>query len=196
MMNDKWGRHAGEERGRACPTGPQRHLWRGRVVRTSLAAAAALTVLGACSVSTTKKLDTAEGEELIRAYLGGRVEGPLGEVRCDETAAKRGAMSGCTAVVDGQQLRLTITQDDEKGNVTILPVQAILDVKQAVALVEQEASKAKKSTMKADCGTQRYLVKDPGATFDCQVATTSGRSQGRVVVTVKDVEGSVDLHLA
>ncbi len=65
-----------------------------------------------------------------------------------------------------------------------------------MALVEQEASKAKKSTMKADCGTQRYLVKDPGTTFDCQVATKAGRSMGRVVVTVKDIEGSVDLRLA
>ena len=196
MTNDEWGRQAAEEPARACPTGPQRHLWRGRVVRTSLAAAAALTVLGACSVSTTKKLDTAEGQELIRTYLRGKVDGPIGEVRCDETEVTRGAVSGCTALVDGQQLRLNITQDDDEGNVTIVPVQAILDVKQAVALVEQEASKAKKSTMKADCGTQRYLVRDPGTTFDCQVATTSGRSKGRVVVTVKDVEGSVELRLA
>ncbi len=153
-------------------------------------------VLGACSASTTKKLDTAEGEELIRSYLRGKVEGPIGEVGCDEAEVKRGAVSGCTALVDGQQLRLTITQDDDEGNVSIMPVQAILEVKQAVALVEQEAGKANKSIMKADCGPQRYLVKDPGSTFDCQVATTSGRSKGRVVVTVKDIEGNVDLRLA
>ena len=196
MTNGEWGRLAIGARGRACPALPQRRLWRGRVGRASLAAAAGLTVLGACSVSTTKKLDTAEGEELVRTFLQGKVEGPIGEVRCDETEVKRGAVSGCTAVVDGQQMRLNITQDDDKGNVTIMPVQAILDLKQAVTLVEEQVGKAKKATMKADCGPQRYLVKDPGTTFDCQVATTSGRSKSRVVVTVKDVEGSVDLRLA
>lgn len=196
MTNEDWGPQAADERGGACPTGSQRRRRRGPVARPGMAAALALTVLGACSVSTTKKLNTAEGERLIRTYLGGKVQGPIGEVRCDETKVKRGAVSGCTALLDGQQVRFNITQDDDHGKVTIMPMQAIVDVKQAVALVEQQVGAAKKSTMKADCGTQRYLVKDPGTTFDCQVATTSGSSKGRVVVTVKDVEGNVDLRLA
>lgn len=174
---------------------PRRRPRRSRLVGAGLAAAAAVVVLGACSMSATKQLDTAEGEELIRTSLAGRVDGAVEEVSCPETEVRRGAVSECTARVDGQPLHLRMTQDDDRGNVSIVPVQAILDVQQAAALVEQEASKAKRSSMKADCGAQRYLVKDPGTTFDCQVAAKSGRSKGRVIVTVKDVEGNVELRL-
>ena len=47
----------------------------------------------------------------------------------------------------------------------------------------------------ANCGGHRLLVKDPGTTFDCQVTPKSGGASRRVVVTVKDVEGNVDLRL-
>ncbi len=98
--------------------------------------------------------------------------------------------------MDGQPLRIQIIQDDDEGNITMKPVQAILEGKRAGAYVEQEVGKAKRSAVTADCGTSRYLVKDPGTTFECPVTTKAGRALGRAVVTVKDVEGTVELSLA
>ena len=174
---------------------PPGHPGRTGIVRACAAAAVTLVVLGACSGSMTKQLDTDKGEDLIRTHLQGKVDGPVEEVSCAEREVKQGDVSECTARVDGQPLRLRITQDDDKGNVSIMPVQAILDVKQAVALIEQEVAKAKRVPVQADCGTQRYLVRDPGTTFDCGVTAKTGRTSSRVIVTVKDVAGNVDLRI-
>ena len=166
---------------------------------TGAAAAAALMVLGGCSASfgATKTVNTDKAEEVIRTFLEDKVEGPVQEVSCPEREAKKGDVFECTARVDGQPVRLRITQNDNSGNVSIDMAQAILDVKQAVTFLEQEVGKAKGFPVKADCGTQRYLVRDPGTTFDCSMTTAkSGRPSGKVIVTVKDVAGNVDLRLA
>ena len=168
---------------------------RSRAARGGVAAAVALVVLGACSVTET--LDTAEGKEKIKTGLESKIPGSTVDgVSCPEREINKGDVFECTARVDGQPLRIQIIQDDDEGNVTMKPMQAILEVKQAVAYVEQEVGKAKRSAVTANCGTSRYLVKDPGTTFDCPVTTKAGRAVGRAVVTVKDVEGNVELSLA
>jgi len=160
-----------------------------------VAAAVALVVLGACSMTET--LDTAEGEEKIKTQLESNIPGStVDSVSCPEREINKGDVFECTARLDGQPLRIQIIQDDAEGNITMKPVQAILEVKRAVAYVEQEVGKAKRSAVTADCGTSRYLVKDPGTTFECPVTTKAGRALGRAVVTVKDVEGTVELSMA
>jgi len=162
-------------------------------------AAAALVLLGACSASVgmTENLDTDKGEDYIKTFLAGKVAAPVGEVTCPERPLKQGDVFECTTQVDGQALRVQVTQDDDEGNVSVKLAQAVLDIQQAVPYVEQEVAKAKGTAMKADCGPQRYLVRDPGATFDCRVTPKAGRAApGRVIVTVKDVAGTVDLRLA
>ncbi len=179
----------------ADPTRSSGRARRTRAARGGLAAAVTLVVLGACSVTTT--LDMAEGKEKIKTGLESKIPGStVDSVSCPEREINKGDVFECTARVDGQPLRIQITQDDDEGNITMKPVQAILEVKRAVAYIEQEVGKAKRSAVTADCGTSRYLVKDPGTTFDCPVTTKAGRAVGRAVVTVKDVEGNVELSLA
>jgi len=177
------------------PTRSSGRARRTRAARGGVAAAMTLVVLGACSM--TEKLDTAKGEEKIRTHLESKMPGSTVDgMSCPEREIKKGDVFECTARVDGQPIRLQIIQDDDEGNITMKPVQAVLEVKRAVAYVEQEVGKAKRSAVTADCGTSRYLVKDPGTTFECPVTTKAGRALGRAVVTVKDVEGTVELSLA
>lgn len=161
--------------------------------------ACSLFALGACSasVSTTKSLNTGKAEETIRADLESKAKGaPVGEVQCPQREAKQGDVFDCTAQVDNQPLRITVTQDNDKGSVSFKRAQAIIDVQEAVALVAGQVQKQGGVAVNADCGSRRLLVKDPGTTFDCQVTPKSGGAPRRVVVTVKDVEGNVDLRLA
>lgn len=172
---------------------------RGRRLAAGAVGALGLVGLAGCSASltTTRQLDTGKAEQLIQDFLKGKVEDPavVGAVSCPEREVKQGDVMECTAQMDGQALRIRVTQDDDQGNISAEMAQAVLDMKQAVAHVEQEVAKAKRTTVTADCGPQRYLVRDPGATFDCRATPRSGRSASRVVVTVKDVEGNVELRL-
>ena len=168
---------------------------RTRAARGAVAAAVTLVVLAACSMTET--LDMAEGGEKIKTHLESKIPGSTVDgVSCPEREINKGDVFECTARVDGQSLRIQIIQDDDEGNITMKPVRAVLEVKRAVAYVEQEVGKAKRSAVTADCGTSRYLVKDPGTTFDCPVTTKAGRALGRAVVTVKEVDGNVELSLA
>ena len=157
-----------------------------------------LVLLGGCSVSVeeTKQLNTGKAEGVIRSFLQGKLGSPVDEVSCPPREAKQGDVFQCTARVEGQPVLLQVTQSDNEGNVDVVLVQAIIDLKQAVTLVEQQVGAAKGIPVQADCGNQRYLVKDPGSTFDCRATPKSGGASSRVVVTVKDVEGNVDLRLA
>jgi len=115
-------------------------------------------------------------------------------VSCPDRELKQGDVFECTAELgDGQSLRMQLTQDDDEGNVSVKQAQAIIDVEQAVALIEQEVQSSANVTVTADCGTTKFLIKDPGTTFDCQVTPTAGGPGGRAVVTVNDVDGAVDV---
>ena len=175
-----------------------RSSWSCQGVARAGAVASLALVLGACSVSgsTTRAVNTEKAEEVIRTFLEEKVESPVDEVSCPEREARQGDVFECTARVDGQTVRFRITQNDNRGNVDVQLAQALLDVKQAVSFIEQEVEKAKGVPVRADCGAQRYLVKDPGTTFDCRMTGKSTRANGRVIVTVRDIEGNVDLRLA
>ena len=164
-----------------------------RLVRLLLAPAVALAILGACSVTT--RLDTSKGEGQIQTYLQDKF-GISSEVSCPDREIEQGDVFECTAdFSDGQSLRLKLTQDDDEGNVSFEQAQAIIDVDQAVTVIQAEVQKSTDVAVTADCGTAKYLIKDPGTTFDCQVAPAAGGAPKTVVVTVKDLQGTVALTL-
>jgi hypothetical protein len=164
-----------------------------RFVRLLLAPVVVLVILGACSV--TKQLDTSKGEGQIKTYLQDNFA-MSAEVSCPEREVKKGDVFECKAdLSDGQSLRLKLTQDDDKGNVSFEQAQAIIDVEQAVTLIQSEVQKSASVAVTADCGSAKYLIKDPGTTFDCQVTPTAGGTGTTAVVTVKDLEGAVDIVL-
>ncbi len=164
-----------------------------RRMRLLLAPAVALVILGACSV--TEELDTSKGEGQIKTYLQDNF-GMSAEVSCPDREVKQGDVFECKAdFSDGQSLRLKLTQDDDEGNVSFEQAQAIIDTDQAVTLIQTEVQKSANVAVTADCGTATYLIKDPGTTFDCQVTPTAGGPATTAVVTVKDLEGAVDIVL-
>ena len=163
----------------------------GQRVYQVLAPVVALVILAACSVSN--QLDTSQGESEIKTFLEDKL-GIQAAVSCPDRELKQGDVFECTAELgDGQSLRMQLTQDDDEGNVSLKQAQAIIDVEQAVALIEQEVQSSANVTVTADCGTTKFLIKDPGTTFDCQVIPTAGGPGGRAVVTVNDVDGAVDV---
>ncbi|MDQ3575418.1 MAG: DUF4333 domain-containing protein [Actinomycetota bacterium] len=103
-------------------------------------------------------------------------------------------MFECTARFEEQVMRFRVTQDDDEGNVTIDPAQAVIPTQAAEDDIARAIREQLGATATVDCGSQRLLVKDPGSTFDCQAADPKGAKR-RVVVTVKDTEGNVDYEL-
>ena len=168
-----------------------------RAVRGLLAGAIGIVLLGGCSASVSvgsgDKLDTGKAEDAVRNLLVGT---PVEEVSCPERDLEEGDVFQCTAQVENQRVRVRVIQDDNEGNVSLERVDAILDVAQAVAFVEGQVAEATGSPVTADCGPQQFLVKEPGAEVECLVTPTSGGAADRAILTVEDVEGTVNLRMA
>jgi hypothetical protein len=153
-------------------------------------------VLVACSapVSRSAELDTERGEREIRQSLERAYGTSVTAVNCPQRAAKRGDRFQCTAWLEGETLRVDVTQKDDEGSITFAPAQAVLDLQRAVSVIERSIAEQTGVTARVSCGHHRLVVKDPGASFDCE-AIGLPDGPGRVVVTVKDVEGNVDFRL-
>jgi hypothetical protein len=162
----------------------------------AVAAAIALVLLAACSASvsvgTGKKLDTDKAEASIRKMFGST---PVEAVTCPKRDVKEGDVFECTARVDGQPVRVKVTQNDDQGNVSLDRVDAILDLSQATAFVEGQVLTATGSAVKADCGPGQYLVKEPGEEVECAITPASGGAGGRAILTVDDVDGNVTMRV-
>ncbi len=165
----------------------------GRRLQASCAALLAAAVVSS-GCNTTRELDTAKGEQQIRQYVESNYQSQAQDAQCPERPAKKDDVFECTARFDGQTLRFRVIQDDDEGGVTIQPAQAVVDTQKAEEDIVRALKQQAGVDATVDCGSQRLLVKDPGATFDCQAAD-SKRATRRVVVTVKDTEGNVDYRL-
>ncbi|MGI9023070.1 MAG: DUF4333 domain-containing protein [Acidimicrobiales bacterium] len=154
--------------------------------------------LGACSASvlTTKQVNTGKAEDLIRTFVQEKVSVPVGEVKCPARKAKQGDVFECTVMVEDQPLRVKVTQENDEGSVYVELAQAVLNVEKATTSIEQNVEKSEGFLMQVDCGPRRYLIKDPGSTFDCRIIDPEGGPVFTMVVTVKDVEGNIDARLA
>ncbi len=155
----------------------------------------AALVVSVAGCDTSSVLDTEEAEKQIRQHVASTYDARAQDVACPERPAKRGDVFECTARFEEQTMRFRVTQDDDEGNVTIDPPQAVIPTQAAENDIARVVREQVRTTATVDCGSQRLLVKDPGATFDCQAADPKGATH-RVVVTVKDTEGNVDYKLA
>lgn len=160
--------------------------------------AALVVSVAGCSVSggasAGRMLDTDEAEQRIRQFVESTYDARAQDAACPERPLEKGDVFQCTARFEEQSLRMTVTQDDDKGNVTINPAQAVIVTQAAEDDIARVLREQLGTTAAVDCGSQRLLVKDPGATFDCQAADPKGATR-RVIVTVKDTEGNVDYKL-
>ena len=155
---------------------------------------AALALLPASiSISFGGNLDVAKLRKALvnvahKDYPGLTVGAPTcpGKVKL-----KKGTVTTCTIAVSDATLTYRVTQTDSKGNVDILPAQALLIVSKLEALVVGAVEKATGEKATASCGTAKVLAVAPGKTVRCEAETTSNRAT--ITALVEDVEGNVHI---
>lgn len=140
----------------------------------------------------TEMLDTEQAEATISQELT-EAGVPVDDVTCPEREIEQGDVFECTAQIDGQELRIEVTQRDAEGTVDFRPLQALIDVRQVEEAGAELLGADLGTSLRLDCGTAVALVKDPGDTFEC-AATTGDGERGTVVVTVEDVDGNVSFE--
>ncbi|MGH9225899.1 MAG: DUF4333 domain-containing protein [Acidimicrobiales bacterium] len=153
--------------------------------------------LSACSVSFSaggESLDVDKGEQLIEDQIEANTGFAVERVDCPERRISQGDQFECTAIIDGQPLRIQVTQTDDDGQIEGEPLQAVIDVAKATTVLTDEIRSQTGVAVTVTCSDKRALVQDVGSTFDCQARLPNGTSQ-RVMVTVKDVEGNVDFRV-
>ena len=101
----------------------------------------------------------------------------------------KGLVSQCTILLNGKTLTYNITQTDGKGNVDILPVEAVISVHKAVDFLESTLKKARNEVVSVDCGKDDVIIAKPGTVVTCQAETPS--QKGPVKFRVSDINGNV-----
>jgi hypothetical protein len=164
--------------------------------RTQLAglATAVVVVLGACGGNDT--LDTDKAANEIRKGLADQGEVEVDKVTCPEDVLpEKDATFECTATLEGQRLRITVTQTDDKGNVHWEADQALIDLRKAESEVAKEIADQTGVPVRVDCGTRTVSINDPGDTLTCEYRAQDGTAEGTISVTVKDKKGNVDFEV-
>jgi len=176
-----------------------------RAAVVSVAVALAAVTAASCSGSsgkvkgatptTAKAVDTQEVENLLVATQ--KRASPDFDVRDPSCPARvvvsEGASFQCTVVVEGVVAPYTITFKQvngakKTGGYDLRPTKAILSVPKVVDFVKSSATDP---NARVDCGPQRVMVLDAGATFDCRLADATGDHV--VTLRVDDVSGKVTL---
>ncbi len=159
-----------------------------------LALAAVGAIVGLVVTNSTEKtldLDRAERsitENLQTEYVGFDVD----RVTCpDDVEVEAGAEFTCTTRIEGQQLDIVVTQEDDEGNVTFQKAQAAIPAAKAEEFIVTEF-RQQGTAVTVDCGDNDVIVVDPGSTIECAVTTDDG-NMTTAIVTVNDVAGNVSI---
>lgn len=156
--------------------------------------------LAACGGSS---LDSQKLQNTISAKINEVVPGATVTVSCpSDVKPQQGGTFQCTATVNGQQVNLVVTQNDDKGNVSYKSEQAFLSMEKAQTKISEQLAKQVPGDWTTTCdpqgATDGIYVAKPQTTFDCSVSGTSAEGApqtGTVVVTVTDSDGNIDWKL-
>ncbi len=147
------------------------------IVQSLILATVAVTALGACSAAS---IDAAKLEKAIEAKFDPYA---VSAVTCPEDVkpAKGGTFT-CSATVEGTDIEMQVTQDDDKGNVSFAPNGELLDVAKISDTVKSGIKEQLGFDVTVDCGTSKLLLKQTGDIFTC--STTDGVDTRDVAITV------------
>jgi Domain of unknown function (DUF4333) len=158
---------------------------------------AAATIVGTVAACGTTVIDMNKLSKAITENVKGALEdgAEVGAVSCPKSSdvkVKAGGTFECSIKVDGQQGRLEITQNDDKGNVEFKPLDAFLIVSKLETEIATGIKDQAGVDARVDCGAngKATLIKAPGDVFTCS-ATADGED-GDVKVTVKDTDGNIE----
>lgn len=183
---------AGSPTRRLRGAGPRR--WR-RVL-----AAGALTALPAaatgCSSATSRTIDAASASSQISRQLAARYHATPTQVSCPSgVAARRGRTFVCTAVLDGQPIRLEATVTGTSGTFTVEPIDPILVPSSVADQLSRLISSRIGRPASVTCPGGAVVVVPVQRTLTC-VATIPGATPRQVVVTVVDRRGDFGYQLS
>lgn len=175
------------------PTPPRRRT--GLVVGIVLGV---LVLLGAAAVTalvllTPARLDVDDVRgEIVRVTQEEVGIVPV-DVTCPETIdVAVGAVSTCTATLDGQQLAYGVRQDDDRGNLTITHDRTLL-VAELEATTAGLLSEEVGEEIVVVCGAEErtVLVNAPGTPIACGAANVADPSLVAEVTVTVDAEGTL-----
>lgn len=141
----------------------------------------------------TRMLDMDALKKSVSEGVNGQLALPLAEVSCPtDREIKAGDVFDCLATPEaGGQLTVKVTQKDDEGNIAweVTRTEGLLDLQKAEAAVMEGLKTQAQVDAKVDCGGRWKAIK-VGEAFECQVATTDGRT-AVVEVTTEDAEGNI-----
>lgn len=166
------------------------------IVVTSLVVVAGL-VVGALFLFGAKSIDVAKVESAIGQNFQSTAGFAATGVKCPaDVEAQAGNTFTCTVDVAGTQLKYTVKQNDDEGNLTyesdtFTPISKVED------FVKDEISKRTDLPFTATCGTndQKIVVGGAGTTIPCELTNTRDRTDMANLNVKVANDGSLELDL-
>jgi len=150
--------------------------------------------IGALFLFGTKTLDETQVEaEIVELTEQSAGVAPTGVECPDDIAVESGAVSSCTATLDGQPMTYSVTQTDAEGNVEIEGDATFVVLATVEAsLVEQIGPEAGVEVVAScDAEGRSVIVDGAGAPIPCTVASVEDPTDYVDVVATVDDEGAV-----
>jgi hypothetical protein len=151
-----------------------------------LASAVGISAVAGCSnLSVARTLDAKQVAGQISQTIGATFTIARPTVHCPGgIRAEAGATFDCTALLESQPLTIHVRVNDSKGFYTPTLAQAVVVVSKIAGQIKTDPAQSKVA-----CDNHTLLVKRPGETFACTVA--SGGGSQTVNLTVQDLNGTL-----
>lgn len=178
-----------------------------RALGASCAALTLVVTLAACSEITISRgepsLDTEKIQSELQSKLTDTIPGSTASVTCpSDVEVQPGATFDCTAILNGQQFNVEVTQTNDQGDVTYVSEAAFVSLDKVQSDISTGLAAKVPGTWTTECSPQGasggVYVAPLESTFTCQVTGTfaDGEQQsGQVEATVVDLGGGVNWRL-
>jgi hypothetical protein len=151
-------------------------------------------IVGAVLLFGKTTLDSAKLQHDITQLAQDKTGIAATDVSCPtDREAKAGDEFTCTAQLDGQPARFTVTQQDDKGNVHVQLGNSLVVVSQLESLLSQQAEKDFGFSISSSCdvGGHTVVVDGVGKSIDCTLINDDDHSDTLDVVATVDGQGRV-----
>jgi hypothetical protein len=156
-------------------------------------------VVGAIFLFGSKTIDQADAQREV-GQLGEQLLGVAPEgVSCPaDVEVTSGGTFTCTAKVDGQDVKFTVTQTDDKGNVQVISDDKVVKVSDVEENISQQVEAAASDEMvnadtTCDASGRTVLVDPDGEQLNCTVSNADDPSQSIGIVASVAKDGSVTI---
>jgi hypothetical protein len=158
-------------------------------------------VVGAIFLFGSKTIDQADAQREV-GQLGEQLLGVAPEdVSCPANVeVKSGGTFECSGKVDGQDVKFTVTQTDDNGNVEVTTDNKVVQVSDVEENISQQVEAAADTTdmvnadTSCDAGGRTVLVDPDGETLNCTVSNADDSSQSIGITASVDKDGSVTIE--